>query len=83
MLSILLWTVGGLIVGWLTQDQRTTIQSGVVYGMVLTSVFLFSRFGGTPDHILQYALFVAVMSIGGAIGGLVTAFIGAWLRKRI
>jgi hypothetical protein len=80
--SIIIWAIGGALVGFIA-GRSSVIASGVVYGIVLTFVFLFSRFGGSHDKIPKYLLFVAAMSIAGAAGGIIAVFAGSRLRKAI
>ncbi len=78
--SIIIWTAGGILVGLLVRGSRI-ILPGIVYGVVLSFVFLLSRFGGSLSKLPKYLLFVSAMSIAGAIGGVVSAFIGSKLRR--
>jgi hypothetical protein len=79
--SLLIWAIGGILVG-LFIGRGSVVLQGIQYGVWLSFVFLFSRFGGTRNKIPKYLLFVCVMSIVGAIGGIVAVFIGSKLKNR-
>ncbi len=80
-LSMSFWTIAGLGIGLFVKGLRTVIWSGIAFGVCLSVVFLFSRFGGTPDKIPSYSVFMAALSVIGAFGGVVTVSVGSRLRK--
>lgn len=81
--SFILWGTAGVALGFFMDERRTIIYSGILYGVFLSIVFLFSRFGGSTDKITSYALFAAVLSIIGAISGIVTIFVGLRLKQKV
>jgi hypothetical protein len=48
----------------------------------LTLAFLYSRFGGAARALPAYTVFVLAMSVGGALAGVVTVFVGSRLPDR-
>ncbi len=80
--SLLVWTLAGIALGYFTQDGKQILWSGVLYGIFLSIFFLFSRFGGSADKILAYSLFVAALSVVGALAGIVVVFVGSKIPKK-
>jgi hypothetical protein len=80
--AIALWAVVGVLLGTLLGRTGRALTTGVVYGVLLTVAFLYSRFGGAPRDLPVYTLFVLAMCIGGAAGGFVTVFLGSRLHAR-
>jgi hypothetical protein len=78
--SFSFWCVAAIVLGLFTNDRRTIVISGILFGVFLSVAFLYSRFGGTADKLLAYSVFVAIMSIAGAAGGVVGVFVGSKLR---
>ena len=67
---------------FVARGTKAVIWLGILYGVFLSVFFLFSRFGGTSDKIFGYSLFVAALSIVGAVGGMITVFIGSQLQRK-
>ena len=78
--SLSSWGVAAIVLGLFVNGRRTTVISGILFGVFLSIAFLYSRFGGTADKLLAYSVFVAIMSIAGALGGVVGLFVGSKLR---
>ena len=81
-IAIPLWALVGLGLGLWAGRGRRARSGGIGYGLALTAAFLYSRFGGAAHALPAYTLFVLVMSVVGALGGLTTAFLGSRLRGR-
>jgi hypothetical protein len=54
-----------------------------VYGFFMSVTFLISGFQGSPDKLPGFLALTLGLSIVGALGGLVTVFIGSRLRRLI
>ena len=81
--AIILWGVGGLIVGFLTRNNSEALRAGTAYGVLLAVAFLLSRFGGSPDKLPSYFVLIAVLSVGAAIGGIIATYVGSKIKKLI
>ena len=79
--DLVFWGVFGIGVGLCSGDKKTTAWAGIVYGFCLSISFLFSGFQGTSDKLLGFAALSFGLSIIGALGGLLTAYLGSWLKK--
>lgn len=77
--SLIIWAAGGILLGLFAARGPIVLQ-GIQYGVWLLFVFLFSRFGGTWNKVPKYLLFVCIMSIVGAAGGILTVFLGTKLN---
>jgi hypothetical protein len=77
--SLPLWALVGALVGLLV-GRSAVVSAGLGYGVALTVAFLYSRYGGSAGHLPAYTAFVAALSVGGALAGVVTAFAGSRLR---
>jgi hypothetical protein len=75
--SLPLWALVGVLLGLLVARSGRVVAVGVGYGVCLTLAFLYSRYGGSASHLAAYTAFVLVMSVGGALAGVVTAFAGS------
>ncbi len=80
--SFIFWGVSGIALGLFVKDKKTIIWSGILYGILLSISFLFSSFGGTADKIAGYSIFILALCPVGALGGILTVFIGSKLRRK-
>jgi hypothetical protein len=81
--NLVLWAVVGLIIGLFAQGRRAILLAGIVYGVFLSFTFLLAGFGGSPDRLPAFLLLTLGLSLVGAIGGVVTVFIGSRLRQLV
>ena len=77
--AVPLWAVVGVLLGIRTGRRGPVLAAGAAYGVALTLVFLYSRFGGATGDLPAYSVFVLVMAVGGAFGGVVSVFAGSRL----
>lgn len=80
--SLPAWALVGVPLGMLVGRAGRILASGTSYGVFLTLAFLYSRFGGSAHDLPAYTLFVLAMSIGGAMAGVITVFVGSRLLAR-
>ncbi len=78
-LNIPFWGIIGVVIGGFTQNKQERIWSGIWFGVALGLAFMVSAFGGTPDKIPAYAVLTIIVCVAGALGGLVSVFIGSWI----
>jgi hypothetical protein len=80
--SLIIWGVVGVLLGlWVTKG-RPVVWTGLVYGFCLSVTFLLAGFQGSADKLPAFLALTLVLSVVGAAGGLLTVFVGAWLRRR-
>ena len=77
------WAVVGLLLGMRVGHSGRVLPAGISYGVSLTVAFLYSRFGGAAHSLPGYTVFVLAMSVGGALAGVVTVFVGSWIRGQV
>jgi hypothetical protein len=82
-LNLVVWAVAGLLLGLFARGRRQIVGAGVVYGVALSVVFLLAGFHGTPDKLPGFLLLTAALCVVGALGGLATVAVGAWLRRLV
>src|SRR5262249_22474441 len=81
--NLVLWAVVGLVIGWFASGRREGLIAGIVYGVILSFTFLLAGFGGTPDRLPGFLLLTLGLSVVGALGGVVTVFMGSRLRRLV
>lgn len=79
-LNLVVWGIAGVVLGLFANGRRVMIWAGIVYGFFLSVTFLISGFQGSPDKLPGFLVLTLALSVIGAIGGLVTVFIGSRLR---
>ena len=80
-LNLAVWGIVGIALGLFTIGTRLTIWAGLVYGFCLSVTFLVSGFQGSADKLPAFLLLTLVLSLVGALGGLVTVYVGSRLRR--
>jgi len=80
-LNLVVWALAGIALGFFAPGRAQIIWMGVVYGFLMSVTFLISGFQGTPDHLPGFLVLTLALSLVGALGGLVTVFIGSRLRR--
>src|ERR1051325_8125433 len=78
--NLALWGLAGLGLGFFANGRRMILWTGIVYGRCLSISFLASRFQGRPQSIPGFILLTLLLSVVGALGGVVTIFVGSKLR---
>ncbi len=81
--NLILWAVVGLVIGLFASGRRAILLAGIVYGVFLSFTFLLAGFGGSPDKLPQFLVLTLGLSVVGALGGVVTVFIGSRLRRLV
>ena len=79
--SLILWAVAGVVLGLFVAGRRLILWTGIVYGVVLSLTFLLSGFRGSPGKLPAFFLLTLLLSVVGALGGLVTVWAGSLLRR--
>ncbi|SRR5258706_8139816 len=79
--NLVVWGIAGIVLGVFAQGRRQFVGVGIVYGVFLSVTFLLSGFQGSPGNLPGFLVLTLLLSVVGALGGLVTVFIGSWLRK--
>jgi hypothetical protein len=78
--NLVLWAVAGLVLGLFAAGRRMILWAGILFGVFLSFTFLLAGFQGSPDKLPGFLLLTLGLSVVGALGGLVTVFIGSRLR---
>ncbi len=79
--SLIPWSIGGLLVGFVGGGKGRTFWAGCAYGAFLAASFLATGFHGAASMILPFMIFSLVLSVIGAICGAFLAIIGNFVRK--
>ncbi len=82
-LNLVLWGIAGVVLGLFTTGRRLIVWTGIVYGFFLSVTFLISGFQGSADKLPGFLVLTLALSVIGAIGGLVTVWVGSRLRRII
>lgn len=80
-LNLVLWGIVGVVLGIFTNERRMIVWAGILYGFSLSVSFLLAGFQGSADKLPGFLLLTLVLSVVGAMGGLVTVFVGSRLRR--
>ena len=80
--NLIVWAIAGIVLGLFVLGRRQIVVVGVVYGIFLSVTFLLSDFQGTPGNLPGFLVLTLLLSVVGAVAGVVTVFIGSWLRAR-
>ena len=79
-LTLIPWGIGGLVVGFFTKNKKEAVLSGIIYGFVLSVVFLIAGYNGTRS-LLSVLPFFILLGLFGGVCGLVLALAGYFLRR--
>jgi len=83
LINLALWGLAGLGLGFFATSRSSILWTGIVYGVSLSFSFLLSGFGGRPEVFPSFILLTLLLSVIGALGGLLTVFVGSKLRTSI
>lgn len=83
VINLAMWGLAGFGLGFFAADRSSILWTGIVYGVSLSFSFLLSGFGGRPEVFPSFILLTLLLSVVGALGGLLTVFIGSRLRTLI
>jgi hypothetical protein len=81
-LSLIPWTIVGLVWGWMSQSYRKAAAIGTIYGFCLTLAFMIAGYAG-HNPWLQVAIFFIVVSLFGAACGAILGLMGYGARHFI
>lgn len=80
-LSLIPWTIAGLIIGWWTENGKQSLINGAIYGFFLSFFFMVFGYQGTQS-LLTRVLPFAVLGLFGAVCGLILGIIGSFARRK-
>lgn len=80
--NLILWGVVGVALGYFAESRREALLAGVAYGLLLTVTFLVSGFQGSYNVLVAFLILTLGLCVPGIAGGMITAWIGQWLRMR-
>lgn len=80
-LSLVLWGIVGLALGFWS-GKRKALLNGVVFGFVVSFVFIASGYSGTAPFVSRIPFF-ALLGLVGAVCGLVLGWLGSLIRNRV
>ena len=84
-LNILPWSISALIVGYISLNKKNSLINGAVFGYFLFVSYIFFGYKGDTE-LTQYSRFIVfalLFSFAGAISGLIGAYIGYLIHKKI
>lgn len=80
--ALFLWGATGLLIGYFVPNKITSHLAGALFGVTLVASFLLFGFHGASDKFLGFLVLTTVLSIVGALCGLVVTYIGFWAKYR-
>jgi hypothetical protein len=81
--SLISWWLLGVALGHFTQDRRSAVYSGAVYGTLLAASFIAFEIGFTHTGIIEYILLFLLMCIVGSSNGAAAEMAGLELKQRV
>ena len=78
---LLPWTVAGLVIGYLSKTRKESIISGVVFGFLLSFLFMVHGYQGKNPITQAIPLFLG-LGLFGALCGTILSFVSFTLKKR-
>jgi hypothetical protein len=83
--NIIPWAIAALLVGWLCETRRKSILYGALFGYALFLVYIWLGYMGKTDSVsmMRFVLFDAAFSLAGGVAGVVGAFTGNWIKRKI
>ena len=82
-MSMILWVVAGSAILHFSRDKRTAMIAGSSFGFCTIAVWLISGFQGTSNQLTGFSVMVIVLSLLGALCGLIGALLYYYLFQRI
>ena len=79
--NLIVWALAGIALGLFVTSNRQIVWTGIVYGFLMAVTFLISGFRGASDKLPAFLLLTLLLSVLGALGGLVAVFIGSRVRR--
>ena len=83
MFSVLIWVLGGMLIGYLAENNKEIIINSLVYGATLSLSYLILSYDGGRDKILSYIILCIVFAIPGVIGAWVSIQLGNFIKKNL
>ena len=74
------WGLGGLALGY-AMPRRPAIE-GAIFGFILCFTFMMAGYSGKAS-ILSRVPFFAIISVVGALCGMILSASGAWIKRRV
>jgi len=83
--SVFPWAVAVLVIGYASTNRRDSIINGAIFGYILFLVYILLGYQGKTDtgSIIKFIAFNVLFSLVGAIAGIIGAFMGNWLKRKI
>lgn len=82
ILTLATWGIGGILVGVLSNNRKESLWQGAIYGFVVSFAFLVVDYNG-HNPIIRVLFPFALLSLFGALCGIVLGFAGNLLKKFI
>jgi hypothetical protein len=78
--NLVVWGIAGIVLGLFASGRRVIVWAGILFGFFLSISFLILGFQGSSDKLPAFLVLTLGLSVIGAVGGLVTVFVGSRLR---
>jgi hypothetical protein len=83
--NVVPWALGSIIAGYFSFSRKDIIINGCLFGYFLFVFYILIGYNGKadPKSILNIFVFSSLFSLIGAIAGIIGAFAGNYLRKKL
>ncbi len=80
-LSLVVWAIIGLFIGYWTDKRKTSVINGIIYGFFLSFIFMVAGYEG--DNLVSALPFFILLGLFGSFCGSILGLIGFGLKRFI
>jgi len=81
-LSLIPWSIVGLVIGWWSKPLKGALVNGGLYGFFLAFSFMAAVYQGSAPIVSRIPFF-ATLGLVGAVCGLILSVIGNFAKKKL
>ena len=81
LLSLILMGLAALLAGWISNNKKSSLIDGGVYGFFMAFIFMLAGYTGETSVFTRIPFF-AIIGLFGGLCGLIVSFLGFFLKEK-